>query len=155
VIREYGAPDDQAVVDLSLRAWAPVFASLEQVLGTELSARLHGEWREYQADAVRTTVSTTTAWVAEICMHVAGFVAASAHAERRIGEISLVAVDPDHQGEGVGRAVTDHATDWLRNAGMRVAMVETGGDPAHGPARRLYQAAGYTTLPVARYVKAL
>ena len=35
---------------LSLRAWAPVFASMEQVLGHEIFARLHGDdWRDYQA----------------------------------------------------------------------------------------------------------
>jgi RimJ/RimL family protein N-acetyltransferase len=38
---------------------------------------------------------------------------------------------------------------------MRVAMVETGLDPGHAPARRVYQKAGYTLLPVARYFKPL
>jgi hypothetical protein len=38
---------------------------------------------------------------------------------------------------------------------MRVAMVETGGDPGHTAARRVYENADYTLLPVARYFKAL
>jgi hypothetical protein len=38
---------------------------------------------------------------------------------------------------------------------MTVAMVETGGDSGHAPARRDYEKAGYTLLPVARYFKAL
>ena len=41
-IREYRPADVQAVVDLSLRAWTPVFASLERILGWELFTRLHG-----------------------------------------------------------------------------------------------------------------
>jgi len=34
-------------------------------------------------------------------------------------------------------------------------MVETGGDPGHAPARRVYEKAGYTGFPVAGYFKAL
>jgi GNAT superfamily N-acetyltransferase len=83
------------------------------------------------------------------------FVAATLHRERLIGEISMLAVDPGHQGSGVGTALTELATDWLRRCGMRVAMVGTGGDPGHAPARRVYQKADYRSLPVARYFKAL
>jgi GNAT superfamily N-acetyltransferase len=51
------------------------------------------------------------------------------HPERGIGEISMLAVDPDHQGRGIGTALTEFALDWLKDAGMTVAMVETGGTP--------------------------
>ncbi len=44
---------------------------------------------------------------------------------------------------------------WLRRSGMRVAMVETGGDPGHTPARRVYEKTGYTVLPVSWYFQAL
>ncbi len=67
----------------------------------------------------------------------------------------MLAVDPGQQHRGAGTALTEAATDWLRGSGMRVAMVETGGDPGHAPARRVYQRAGYTALPVARHFKAL
>ena len=36
-----------------------------------------------------------------------------------------------------------------------MALVETGGDPGHAAARRVYEKADYTILPVARYFKAL
>jgi hypothetical protein len=38
---------------------------------------------------------------------------------------------------------------------MGVAMVETGGDPGHAPARRAYEKAGFALLPIARYFKNL
>jgi hypothetical protein len=38
---------------------------------------------------------------------------------------------------------------------MRVAMVETGGDPGHAAARHVYERAGYRLLQVARYFKEL
>jgi len=34
-IREYPPQDEERVIELSLKAWAPVFTSLEQVLGRE------------------------------------------------------------------------------------------------------------------------
>jgi len=37
---------------------------------------------------------------------------------------------------------------------MRVAMIETGGDPGHAPARRVYERAGYTALPAVRFFTA-
>lgn len=142
---------------LSLRAWAPVFASLEQVLGHQISDRLHGDWRLYQESAVRGVLADPDVhvWVAEAERGVVGFVAVMLHGERLMGEIFMLAVDPDDQDRGLGTVLTEFATHWLRDAGMRVAMVETGGDAGHAPARRVYEKAGYTLLPVARYFKAL
>lgn len=156
-IRDYAPADEEAVVEMALRAWAPVFSSLEQVLGREIFVRLHGDWRRYQEQAVRDTLAdgTMLIWVAETARAVAGFVAAKLHPENRLGEVWMLAVDPDAQLRGLGTALTEFATDRLRDAGMVVAMIETGGDPGHAPARRVYEKANYTVLPVARYFKAL
>lgn len=156
-IRPYQPQDEEAVVALSLRAWAPVFDSMERVLGTELSARLRGDWRDHQSRAVRDTLSNSaaTVWVSEVHGDVVGFVAATLDREPSIGEIWMLAVDPDEQERGIGTALTNHATEWLRESGMKVAMVETGGDTGHAPARRVYDKAEYTLMPVARYFKAL
>jgi GNAT superfamily N-acetyltransferase len=157
LIREYRPEDTESVVELSLRAWAPVFASVEQVLGGEIFVRLHGEWRQYQEREVRAVLADPAmrTWVAEARRGVVAFVAATLHAERLLGEISMLAVDPDEQDRGIGTALTEFATAWLRDAGMRVAMVGTGGDPGHAPARRVYEKAGYTPLPIAQYFRAL
>jgi GNAT superfamily N-acetyltransferase len=157
-IRDYRGTDEQAVVELSLRAWAPVFASMEQVLGSEIFILLHGDWRQFQETSVRAVLaeSATRAWVAEAGGRVIGFVtAAQLDPERLIGEISMLAVDPDGQGQRVGTALTEFATAWLRDSGMRVVMVDTGGDAGHAPARRVYERTGYTQMPVARYFKAV
>jgi GNAT superfamily N-acetyltransferase len=156
-IRVYAPEDEEPIVELSLRAWAPVFESLERVLGREIFVRLHGDWRPYQERAVRDTLADETmmVWVAEGECGVVAFVAARLHPERRIGEISMLAVEPDDQLRGTGTALTEFATDRLRDAGMIVAMVDTVGDPGHAPARRVYEKAGYTPLPVVRYFRAL
>jgi GNAT superfamily N-acetyltransferase len=98
----------------------------------------------------------TRIWVAEVDGEIVGFVGTGVFdPELTMGEISILAVDPDHQGSGIGTALTEFALDRLAEAGMRVAMVETGGDPGHAPARRTYEGAGFTLLPVARYFKNL
>jgi hypothetical protein len=38
---------------------------------------------------------------------------------------------------------------------MDIAVVETGGDPGHAPARALYESAGFALLRVARYFRLL
>ena len=156
-IRDYHRDDEEAVVRLSVRAWQPVFASMEAILGTEIFVRLHGDWRVYQERAVRDTLadSEMTIRVADVG-RVAGFAAARiADRERQRGELYMIAVDPDEQGRGLGTALTEWATDWMRAAGMRVATIYTGGDPGHAPARHVYEKAAYTLLPSAGYYKAI
>jgi hypothetical protein len=53
LIRKYRPADEETVVALSVRAWAPVFASVEQSLGREMFARLHGNWEQYQESGLR------------------------------------------------------------------------------------------------------
>ncbi len=146
------------MVDLSLRAWAPVFASLEQVWGSAIFGRLHPDWREAQRRAVEDVCATQKGrvWVAEAEGAAVGFVAVEVFDPKRgMGEISMLAVDPDHHGGGIGTALTGFALDRLKDAGMKVAMVETGGDPGHAAARRTYEKAGFVLSPIARYFKNL
>jgi ribosomal protein S18 acetylase RimI-like enzyme len=156
-IRDFELADEAGIVDLSLRAWAPVFASIRTVLGWEIDDLLVGDWRQHQTSEIRGLLADRRnhVWVAESDGGVVGFVAARCDDERRVGEITMLAVDPPDQRRGVGTKLTQVATDWMRASGMQVAVVETGGDLGHAPARRLYEGAGFTLLPIARYFQAL
>ena len=83
----------------------------------------------------------------------AGIVAWKFHPAEHMGEIYMIAVDPDFQRRGIARALTEHAMKQFREAGMTTAMVETGGDPGHEPARRTYEAAGFQAFPSVRYFR--
>jgi len=48
-----------------------------------------------------------------------------------------------------------YSVDYMRAAGVVVADIGTGGDPGHAPARRTYEKAGFTALPLVRYYRAL
>jgi len=152
-IRPFSDTDTVAVVDLSLRAWAPVHISIREALGPEINDALQPDWRARQQLDVVEVLSTpaSNVWVAEFDAMVAGFVAVRIHDDRRIGEIDMLAVDPPHQGTGVGTALTEFALDWIKASGISVAMVGTGADPGHAPARRTYEKAGMKLVPMARY----
>jgi GNAT superfamily N-acetyltransferase len=157
-IRELADDDLDAVVAFSLRAWEPVFASLQEVLGDEIFLRLHPDWREGQADTVRSICRNDErdAFVAVVGARPVGFVAVALNAfHERMGVIEIVGVDPDYQGHGIGARLTEFAVDHLRRCGMDIAVVETGGDPGHAPARALYGETGFTLLPIARYFRLL
>ena len=156
-IRRFHAEDAPSIVELSLRAWAPVFESIEQALGNEIFRRLHPDWRVSQQEAVERVCASEKAqvWVGEEDRVTAGFVALYLDPESTIGEIYMLAVDPGYQALGIGTSLTSFALDRIREAGKTVALVETGGDPGHAPARRTYEKADFRHVSVARYFKAL
>jgi GNAT superfamily N-acetyltransferase len=145
------------VVALSLRAWEPVFQSLKEVMEPELFDHFYPDWRAVQAQAV-TAVCTSVdhhVWTAACGSSVAGFVAVKLDRKSALGEVYMIAVDPAAQRSGVGSALLEHALAWLKDNRMSVAMVETGADPGHAPARRLYERAGFSALPAVRYFRKL
>lgn len=155
-IEPYDPGHLDAIVRLSLRAWAPVFESIENVMDPEVYHDLHPDWRADQQAAVEGVCADAGihVWVALEGDSVAGFVAVKRHVSA-MGEIYMIAVDPGFQGQGIGSALTGHALDWMKGAGIAVAMVETGGDPGHAPARHTYEKMGFGLLPIARYFKKL
>jgi GNAT superfamily N-acetyltransferase len=158
-IRALQASDTEAVVELSLRAWEPVFESMRQVLGDSIFARLHQpEWTAVQADAVRSSCTSDDrdVFVAVVNEHPVGFAAVALNAfHDRMGVVDMIAVDPAYQRRGIGRQLMNRSLQHMREQGMDIAAVGTGGDPGHGAARALYEALGYTPLPGVRYLKLL
>jgi GNAT superfamily N-acetyltransferase len=157
-IREFEERDLDAVIEFSLRAWEPVFVSLRTVLGDDVFLRLHPDWRADQAEAVESTCTNSErkVFVGVTDDRPVGFVAVALNAfHERMGWIEIIGVDPDYQRRGVGSRLTEAALEHMRSHGMDIAVVETGGDPGHAPARAVYEAAGFTLLPVSRYFRRL
>jgi len=156
-IRPFSADDLEIVLDFAIRAWAPVFDSLQEVLSPTIFRALYPDWRVSQRAAVEAvcTGGDHRVWVAEVENAPVGFVAVILHEDDSIGEIYMIAVDPAHQRKGIAAALTEHAVAWIKEAGMEVAMVSTGGDEGHAPARQTYERAGFRLLPLAQYYKKL
>jgi ribosomal protein S18 acetylase RimI-like enzyme len=160
-IRPLTEADVPAVVEFSLRAWAPVFSSFEQVLGRRVYEHLYPDWRRIQAKAVEDTCHelAATTWVAVENHQPLAFIAVAhhdnSHPEPDSGEIEMLAVDPPAQRRGIAHILIEFALEHMRSAGYTLATVSTGGDLGHLPARATYEAAGFTALPLVRYYQAL
>lgn len=155
-IRRFDERDLEGIVRLSLRAWDPVFVSIEESMEPEVYTHFFPDWRSEQQSSVATVCADKEAkvWVYDEEGTIVGFVAVYPRTPT-YGEIYMIAVDPDVQKQGIGVALSEHALTWMRENGMVVAMVETGADPGHAPARRLYEKSGFRLWPVARYFKHL
>jgi ribosomal protein S18 acetylase RimI-like enzyme len=156
-IRPVDPAEVDRVVDVALRAWEPVHASMGAVLGARLNRRVYPDWAASQAADVRDACANPNVQVSVAAegTTLLGFVSVVIDASDSSGEIDMIAVDPQGQGRGIARALTDHAVRQMRDAGCTLAHVATGGDPGHAPARALYRAAGFTALPLARYYREL
>ena len=156
-IRAYFDEDLEDIVNLSLLAWEPVFVSFRQILGPKIFPILYPDWRRAQQEGVETTCNNkenASVLVAEVDGVVVGFVAYVMH-EDGSAEVVLLAVHPEYQNSGIGTELNKVALQEMKARGVKLAVVGTGGDESHAPARRSYEKAGYTGLPLVRYYKDL
>lgn len=157
-IEPYQHSQLDTIKSLSLRAWSPVFDSIQNAMDIDVYQSFYPDgWQQGQLNAVESVCTTADmkVWVAISSDLTVGFVAVKLHSDSSMGEIYMIAVDPDYQRQGIGSALIEFALNWMKAAGMSVAMVETGGDPGHTPARCTYEKLGFGLFPVARYFKKL
>lgn len=150
--------DVEALVAMARLAWQDVEASIDAILGSPLDRYVTPSWAAHHEAVVREACDDleTTVVVAEDGQGaLVGFVAHRVHPPSdgmsTYGEVVVIAVLPGARNLGVGRALLDRAVADLRDRGVPVIMVETGGDEGHLPARALYESAGFTRLPIAQY----
>jgi ribosomal protein S18 acetylase RimI-like enzyme len=158
-IRRLVDTDVEAVVAFSLAAWAPVFVALEVELGHEVYHLMFPDWRSMQAEAVEAVCRApeNDVWVADVDARPVGFVAVGyvEEAATRVGEIQMLAVDPDHQRAGIGASLVRRAVAEIKSRGVDLAVIATGGDPGHTPARALYEKLNFNGLHQVRYYRKL
>ncbi len=152
--------DTEDIAVIAVRAWEPIFREREGVLGEDLMRRERGgrDWREEKGRQVRRHCEQLpdSVLVTELGGRVVGFLTFHGNRESGILEIGNNAVDPQHQGRGLGTAQYEYVLDWARENGFVYAKVGTGLDGCHAPARAAYQKAGFDmAIPAVTYYKKL
>ena len=145
-IRPYKKADCARVLEICITAFEPIHRGFEEALGSRIFKLQYQDWKEQYAATLRkisTRDSDRRVHVVELDGVVAGFIFTIMDAKRKTGEIGLNAVDPRLHGRGIGRAMHEFALKDLKERGAEIACVGTGGDAAHAPARRAYQAVGF------------
>lgn len=158
-IRAFRPEDLDALQRIRARAFEPVFSSFRRMLGARIAGFTLANAEKEQAQILAelcTADAPQTVFVATLGERPVGFVAVILDLESKVGELGLNAVDPDHAGRGIGTQLYRFALKEMKAAGMKVAVVGTGGDPSHAPARRAYEKAGFgPTLPTQWMYRAL
>ena len=157
IIRDYSPQDLPDIVELMVPAFEPIFASFEDVLGQSLYTAMFPQGVEVQRQVAKDacTAPENHTLVAEENGRVVGFLVYKFHDDGETGEIYLLAVDPKAQKNGIGSALNLKALERLKEGGMKIAYVGTGGDDGHAPARRAYEKAGFTPFPQVQYYQKL
>lgn len=147
VIRTATAKDLTELEAIRQAAFAPVFDSFRFILGEDIYQLAQAAEDSAQDELLAAALSSDSDWqvyAAEVDGAISGFVSIQLNMETKVGEIGLNAVHPEHAGQGIGTVMYNFAVTKMKEAGMQVATVATGGDPSHAPARRAYEKAGFT-----------
>ncbi len=157
-IEPYRAECCEDVVALSLRAWEPVLGDLRDELPAGLYDHFYPDgWQVAQEAAVRETLANAEmhTWVAMLDGVAAGFASLRMLPEDRMGELYMIATDPAAQRRGVASALIEFSQAWMKQQGAVYALIRTGNDSGHAPARATYERMGYELSLAARYFKKL
>jgi ribosomal protein S18 acetylase RimI-like enzyme len=152
--------DLPALIELTITTFRPLFeTSLPELLDPRVYAHDHGSWQEDYRRDVPLLLDP------EADRHIT--LAEDESTDRPLGyvgwridpdgsaRLEMVAVHPRARRQGVGSAVCRAVLADLKNRGVTVVHIGTGGDAFHAPARSLYESLGFTGFPVVDYTRAL
>lgn len=144
-IRPYSPDDLPRLREITLATFGPV--SIDRLLEARLGPFGPRSWQERKAAAIEDDcrVQPDGVFVAvEESGRAIGYVTTRLSLATGIGWIPNVAVSPEWQGRGVGRALLRTAIAFLRDSGMAVAKIET---LAHNEVgKRLYPSVGFVEI---------
>jgi GNAT superfamily N-acetyltransferase len=145
LIRPATKADATVLQAIRAAAFAPIFSAFQEVMGEVVYDLVQRRDDAAQATLLASLLEDDADRRVHVAMLdgvAAGFVAVILNRETQVGEIGLNAVAPDVAGRGIGTAMYEFALARMRQAGMRAAVVSTGGDASHAPARAAYRKAG-------------
>ena len=155
-LRAFCPADLPSLVELTCEVFGPFYEdSFRGIVGERVFQHQHGSWRADYAREVPELCSPEATVVAEDEHGIVGYVAWSVDAARHHGQVTIIGVRAAVRRSGLGRRLLHTAFGAMREQGVEVVAIGTGGDPFHAPARALYESAGCIGVPAAYYFKEL
>lgn len=153
-IRPVCESDRDRVADIGIRAWKPIYDGYQKQLGDELFGVFYENPAERKLRNILHEMQDLPFFVGELDGKVVAF--ASCSIEGKVGEIMGNAVDPEFAGCGYGGEMQRYVLSYMKEQGCTHAVVETGLDEAHAPARHAYEKNGFEKkLPSVKYFRKL
>ena len=125
-IRVYQPTDLPRLLEITALTFGPV--SIDRNMEQRLGPFGQGDWRTRKVGAIADDCVAQPEGVfvaVDGVGTVVGYVTTRLNPASGVGWIPNLAVDPGHQGAGLGRALLEHALAFFRRGGMQVAKIET------------------------------
>jgi GNAT superfamily N-acetyltransferase len=153
-IWRFRAADFNALLNITILAFAPIQDSFRRILGPKIFRLVYPDWQKSQRKYLKSLCkgkNRRNILVAVLDGTVVGFASYFVNREKKSGELGLNAVHPNFQRKGIATAMYRQVLKKTKNEGVRVVRVGTGGDRSHLPARRAYEKCGFVALPLVRF----
>lgn len=157
-IRQFRNDDVDAILQISELSFAPIHQSFRHLLGDDIFSLVYPDWRKSQRAYIKSLCmgkDRNNILVVENGGHVIGFISYFVNRQKHSGELGLNAVHPNYRGKGIGPRMYRHVLMAMKEKGVRIVSVGTGGDNSHSAAHRAYEKCGFTPLPLTRFYKKL
>ena len=125
IIRHYQSEDLELLRQITVESFGGV--ALEQMLETKFGQVNERTWRDRKADHITEDCQMNPAgvFVAQRDGEILGYVTTRLDMTNRRGRIPNMAVVEKARGLGLGRRLIQHALDYFRQSGMKIAQIET------------------------------
>jgi ribosomal protein S18 acetylase RimI-like enzyme len=129
ILRPYQPADLPRLQEITAATFGPVSidGNMQKILG-QFGTGDAPAWQTRKLAAIAQDCRAQPDGVFVICDstgRIAGYITTRLDEQSRIGWIPNLAVDPAHQGKGLGRTLIQHALQFFRENGMQVAKIET------------------------------
>ncbi|MBO35779.1 MAG: hypothetical protein CMO64_06285 [Verrucomicrobiales bacterium] len=124
-IRPFQPDDLEAIKAITIEGFTGVSVdhAIEKALGTV--GDRDWKWRKARHVDEDVTADAAGIFVAEQDGEVVGYISTRMDAEAAKGRIPNLAVTANARGQGIGRALIEHALAHFRTKGMEIAVIET------------------------------
>ncbi|MBX7208161.1 MAG: GNAT family N-acetyltransferase [Verrucomicrobiaceae bacterium] len=141
VIRHYNPEDLAKLKEITVDSFGGV--TLEQMIEQKLGAWNEQTWKQRKAAHIDEDCAANPAgvFVAERGGEILGYITTRIDEANARGRIPNLAVVGAARGLGLGRRLIQHALDYFRRSGMKVAQIETMAANAIG--QHLYPSCGF------------